>query len=110
MGLTEDVQANEPPWTCTAHSPLDGTTISRARQAHKKPQEAYFTQRSVDPPGLEELRKVTWSLLLMSWCWAPTSTLLPESRPHLWRRCSLSRAVFQMLRFLHGDKGKGKKE
>lgn len=59
MGLTEDVQANEPPWTCTARSPLDGTTISKARQAHKKPQEAQGTQRSVDPPGLEELHKVT---------------------------------------------------
>ena len=84
MALTEDVQANEPPWTCTAHSPLDGTTISRARQAHKKPQEAYFTQRSVDPPGLEEVREVTQSPLLASWCWAPTSTLLPES-PHTYR-------------------------
>ena len=91
-----------PPWTCTARSPLDGTTISRARQAHKKPQEAYFTQRSADPPGLEELRKVTWSpLLLASWYWAPTSTLRPES-PHLQTTAPLAERCCKAWHFSMG--------
>ena len=84
MGLRElgrMYQQMSLPWTCSAWSPLDGTTSSRSRQALQKLNQANCTQRRVDPLVWKSFERSPG--LHISWWWG--SHLYPPSLqlPHL---------------------------
>ena len=66
MGLRElgiTCHQNSRPWTCKDWSPLDGTTISRCRQALQKLREAQGIQRLVGPQTgrASKRQQVSWT-------------------------------------------------